>query len=110
MPKLCNFQSLLCSLLTRHQVAKDIPHLYHLDLLHVPCGSLPCVNQNCEGAACKRNGGLQIRGQLTEDRSDTTSCLKPSKAVLSGCRDMLTWGVVVKHSIAHTDLEDEGTQ
>lgn len=37
-------------LLTHHQVLKDITHLYHLDLFHVPCGSLPCVNQNCEGA------------------------------------------------------------
>lgn len=49
----------------RTQAATAITHFYHLDLLHVPCGSLPCVNQNCEGATCKKNGSLQSRGKLT---------------------------------------------
>lgn len=41
---------LALQLLTLSQVPKDVTHLYHLDLFHVACGSLPCVNQNCEGA------------------------------------------------------------
>lgn len=47
----------------RTQAAGDITHFYHLDLLHVPRGSLPCVNQNCEGTTCKKNGRLQSKGK-----------------------------------------------
>lgn len=48
------------------KAAKDTTYLYHLDLLHVACSSLSCVNQNCEGAACKGKDRLQIRGQPAE--------------------------------------------
>ena len=94
----------------RTQAASDITHFYHLDLLHVPRGSLPCVNQNCEGATCKKNGRLQSRGKPTAAWTLIYNHLKLIKSMLSGCVDLPTWGIVVKHGIAHADLQDEGTQ
>lgn len=61
--RILQFQSLQ---LACDKAAKDTTYLYHLDLLHVACSSLSCVNQNCEGAACKRKGTLQIRGRPAE--------------------------------------------